>query len=91
MLIEFDGPFQILGPAGAGIASVQPGAQVAEAFLQSRIRFPEMAQVVARALETAPTSEPGSVEEVLEADREARRVARAETERLKSEGSGTIA
>jgi 1-deoxy-D-xylulose-5-phosphate reductoisomerase len=62
-----------------------------EAFLQSRIRFPEMAQVVARALETAPTSEPGSVEEVLEADREARRVARAETERLKSEGSGTIA
>jgi 1-deoxy-D-xylulose-5-phosphate reductoisomerase len=62
-----------------------------EAYLQSRIRFPEMAQVVARALETAPTSEPGSVEEVLEADREARRVARAETDRLKREGSGTIA
>jgi 1-deoxy-D-xylulose-5-phosphate reductoisomerase len=58
-----------------------------EAFLGEKIRFPEMAEVVARALETAPATEPGGVKEVFEADREARRVAREVSEQLQREGS----
>jgi len=56
------------------------------AFLGGRIRFPEMAVVVSRALEDASSSQPGSLDEVLEADMEARKRAESEAERLEREG-----
>jgi len=57
-----------------------------EAFLGGRIGFLEMAEVVARALDGASGADPGSLDEVLEADREARRVAGIEADRLHREG-----
>lgn len=57
-----------------------------DAFLRKRIRFPEMAEVVGRALDQAPATEPAHLSEVLEADREARRIAEHEAERLEKQG-----
>jgi 1-deoxy-D-xylulose-5-phosphate reductoisomerase len=57
-----------------------------DAFLRERIRFPEMADVVGRALDQAPATEPGHLAEVLEADREARQIAELEAERLEKAG-----
>ena len=45
------------------------------AFLAGRIAFPGIARVVERVLEKTPTAPMGSIDEVLAADREARRVA----------------
>jgi 1-deoxy-D-xylulose-5-phosphate reductoisomerase len=47
------------------------------AFLSGRIAFPGIARVVERVLEKTPTSPMGSIDEVLAADREARRMAEA--------------
>ena len=44
-------------------------------FLEGRIRFPEMADVVSEALARVPTGEVRNVDDVLSADREARAVA----------------
>ncbi|MEQ1855593.1 MAG: 1-deoxy-D-xylulose-5-phosphate reductoisomerase [Longimicrobiales bacterium] len=61
------------------------GNEVAvQAFLEGRIRFPEMADVVSEALTSVGSGEVGSVEDVLRADREARRVATEATQRLAS-------
>jgi 1-deoxy-D-xylulose-5-phosphate reductoisomerase len=46
-----------------------------EAFLQGRINFPAIARVVEETLQRMPDREPGGVDEVLEIDGEARRVA----------------
>ncbi len=46
-----------------------------EAFLRGRINFPSIARVVAETLERMPNCEPASVEEILEIDKTARRVA----------------
>lgn len=55
-----------------------------EAFLAGRVGFLEMADVVAGALAKAPGATPATLEDVLEGDREARRLARAELDRLKT-------
>ena len=61
------------------------GNEVAvQAFLEGRIRFPEMADVVNEAIAKVGSGEVGSVEDVLAADREARRVAVEATQRLAS-------
>jgi 1-deoxy-D-xylulose-5-phosphate reductoisomerase len=57
------------------------------AFLEKRVRFLEMADVVARAVEAAPGHDPRSLEEVLEADREARRLAAEVVARLERQGT----
>jgi 1-deoxy-D-xylulose-5-phosphate reductoisomerase len=51
-------------------------------FLEGRIRFPEMADVVSEALASVVAGEVTSVEDVLSADREARRVAAEAAGRL---------
>ena len=59
-----------------------------EAFLQERIGFLDMGDVVAAAVERAPRMEPTGLDVVLEGDREARRLARAGVERLETGRSG---
>ncbi len=56
------------------------------AFLAHEIRFPEMGEVVARALDDAPKMEPTALSEVLEADDHARRRAADVVNSLKSKG-----
>jgi 1-deoxy-D-xylulose-5-phosphate reductoisomerase len=60
-----------------------------EAFLRERIRFPEMADVVAGAMDLLGGGASGSLEEVLEVDLEARRVAEAAVGRLSRRESST--
>jgi 1-deoxy-D-xylulose-5-phosphate reductoisomerase len=52
------------------------------AFLEKRVSFPGMARVVEAAMDAVGDAQPTTVGEVREADREARRAARAELERL---------
>jgi 1-deoxy-D-xylulose-5-phosphate reductoisomerase len=52
------------------------------AFLEHRVSFPGMARVVEAAMEAVGDSRPSTVAEVREADREARRAARAQLERI---------
>ncbi|HSM06162.1 MAG TPA: 1-deoxy-D-xylulose-5-phosphate reductoisomerase [Longimicrobiales bacterium] len=59
-----------------------------EAFLQERIGFMEMAEVVAEVVDRAPRMEPTGLDVVLEGDREARRIARAGVQRLETGRSG---
>jgi 1-deoxy-D-xylulose-5-phosphate reductoisomerase len=59
-------------------------------FLKGRIRFPEMAEVVAGALDTLGGGPAGSLAEVLEVDQETRVVAEAETARLSRRESSKI-
>ncbi|HEY6291255.1 MAG TPA: 1-deoxy-D-xylulose-5-phosphate reductoisomerase [Terriglobia bacterium] len=49
-----------------------------EAFLARQLRFPDIARVVAKVLEQTTPARLGSIEEVLDCDREARERARAE-------------
>ena len=44
-------------------------------LLQGRLRFMELPAVIEKSLETMPAGSPGSLEEALAVDREARRVA----------------
>ncbi len=68
---------------GASPAAYNAANEAAvEAFLRERIRFPEMADVVAAAMDALGGGEIGSLEEVLQVDMEARRVAEAEIGRL---------
>ncbi len=69
---------------GVAPAAFNAGNEIAvSAFLDRRVSFPGMARVVESAVEAVGASEPDSVDEVWEADRVARQVARAEVERLK--------
>lgn len=52
-----------------------------QAFLDGRIGFLEMADVVESAVSSAPAMEPSALDVVLEGDREARRIARAAVQR----------
>jgi 1-deoxy-D-xylulose-5-phosphate reductoisomerase len=80
---DFD-KFPLLGLAyqaqrNGGIATCVLNAAdeiAVEAFLAGKITFPGIARVVAETLERTPASEPGSIHEILEADRAARAVAR---------------
>ena len=68
---------------GLAPAAFNAGNEVAvAAFLEERVRFTEMPDVVAGALAAVPPGEPRRVEDVLEADRMARAAARAVVERL---------
>jgi 1-deoxy-D-xylulose-5-phosphate reductoisomerase len=61
---------------GLAPAAFNAGNEVAvEAFLAERIRFHEMAEVVAASMEGTGSGEVGCLEDVLVADREARRAA----------------
>jgi len=53
------------------------------AFLEHRLRFPEIAAVIERVLERMPRSTLHGIDDVLAADSEARRIAREEIERRK--------
>jgi len=54
-----------------------------DAFLEESIRFPEMAEVVAGVLEELGRERVGSLEQILEIDREARVAASAVVDLLK--------
>ena len=53
-----------------------------DGFLNERIRFPQIADVVGRTLETGPSGEPGGIDDIIETDREARAQARQVMEAL---------
>jgi 1-deoxy-D-xylulose-5-phosphate reductoisomerase len=59
-----------------------------QAFLDGRVSYPAMAEVVDRTLNAMPVCEPGSVAEVLEIDAEARTAAAAEVRRLETVSPG---
>jgi 1-deoxy-D-xylulose-5-phosphate reductoisomerase len=68
---------------GTAPAVYNAGNEVAvQAFLEGRIRFPEMADVVSQAMTRVGSGEVRSVEDVMAADREARRVAAEATKKL---------
>ena len=59
---------------GSATATLNAADEIAvEAFLSEEIPFPAIAATVAETLERVPGREPGSVQEVLEIDRESRR------------------
>jgi len=62
-----------------------------EAFLERRLPFPGIAQVIERVLARMPRLRPGSVEDVLAADAEARRLAREEVDKLSRKETTTAA
>ena len=53
-----------------------------DGFLNERIRFPQIADVVGQTLETGPSGEPGGIDDIIETDREARAQARQVMETL---------
>ena len=62
---------------GSATCTLNAADEVAvESFLEERISFPGIWEVVAETLERVPTRTAASVEEILEIDRESRRVAR---------------
>jgi len=68
---------------GSAPAVYNAGNEIAvEEFLKGRIRFPEMADVVSEAMKRVGTEDIRDVEDVLAADQEARRAARAAAEKL---------
>ncbi len=68
---------------GTAPAVYNAGNEVAvQAFLEGRIRFPEMADVVSQAMTRVGSGEVRDVEDVMVADREARAVAAEATKRL---------
>ncbi|NNK61794.1 MAG: hypothetical protein HKO98_01175 [Gemmatimonadetes bacterium] len=68
---------------GVAPCAFNAGNEIAvAAFLEHRVSFPGMARVVEAAMEAVGDADPRTVAEVREADREARRAARAELERL---------
>jgi 1-deoxy-D-xylulose-5-phosphate reductoisomerase len=77
---------------GCAPAVYNAGNEVAvQAFLEERVRFPEMADVVSAALEGVGTHEVHAVDDVLAADAAARRSALAAVERLERVRTETTA
>jgi len=75
---------------GAAPASYNAGNEIAvQAFLEGRIRFPEMADVVSEAIERVGVGQPTSIEDVLAVDRAARAVATEVAHRLGEARMGT--
>ncbi len=68
--------YEALEAGGSSTATLNAADEIAvEAFLSGRISFPAIAATVAETLDRVPKREPASVAEVLEIDRESRRVA----------------
>ncbi len=68
--------YDALAAGGSATATLNAADEIAvEAFLSGRISFPAIAATVAETLDRVPNREPASVAEVLEIDRESRRVA----------------
>jgi len=68
--------YQAQEAGGAATATLNAADEIAvEAFLAGRIPFPAIAATVAETLERTAPREPGTIKEVLEADRAARQVA----------------
>ncbi len=61
-----------------------------EAFLERKLRFGAIAEVIERVLARAPRAKLGSIEDVLAADAEARRMAREETQRLTAGATASV-
>ena len=75
---------------GAAPAAYNAGNEIAvQAFLEGRIRFPEMADVVSEAIEGVGAEQPTSVEDVLAVDGTARAVATEVAHRLGEARMGT--
>ena len=75
--------YQALRTGGAAGCILNAADEVAvEAFLERRIRFSAIPRVVEAALESVSTASAASVEELLERDQRARRVAREAVERM---------
>ncbi len=75
---------------GAAPASYNAGNEIAvQAFLEGRIRFPEMADVVSEAIEGVGVGQPRNIEDVLAVDRAARAVATEVAHRLGEARMGT--
>jgi 1-deoxy-D-xylulose-5-phosphate reductoisomerase len=65
------------------------GNEVAvQAFMESRVRFPEMAEVVSEAMHRVGVGEVRDTRDVLEADRAARQAAAAAARRLGGAATG---
>ena len=80
------------GRGGCTPAVFNAGNEIAvQAFLEERIRFPEMAEVVFRAMEGVGTHQVHDVNDVLAADAAARQIASQVVERLDAARIGTIA
>jgi len=62
---------------GSATVTLNAADEIAvEAFLAGRISFPAIAETIEETLQRVPSREPGSVQEVLEIDRESREAAR---------------
>ncbi len=75
--------------AAGGIlpAALNAADEVAvSAFLERRISFLSIPEVIERVLTRMPNSEPGSIDDILAADREARRLAGEESARCQAQG-----
>jgi len=76
---------------GSAPAVYNAGNEIAvRAFLDARIRFPEIPLVVEETLERMGTQEAGDLEAVIAADREARVVAKEVAARLTDARTGTM-
>ncbi len=74
--------YQAQSNGGSATCVLNAADEIAvESFLKGRIGFPAIARVVEETLHRMPSREPSSVEEILEIDNEARRVARDVIER----------
>jgi 1-deoxy-D-xylulose-5-phosphate reductoisomerase len=81
-----------LRAGGAKPCALNAADEVAvEAFLERRLPFPGIAQVIERVLARMPRLWPGSVEDVLAADAEARRLACEEVDKLSKKETTTAA
>jgi 1-deoxy-D-xylulose-5-phosphate reductoisomerase len=81
-----------LEEGGAQTCALNAADEVAvEAFLERRLPFPGIARVIERVLDRMPKVHLGSIDDVLAADSEARRLARHEIEaQLESSGSTSV-
>jgi len=69
--------FQAMETGGTATATLNAADEVAvEAFLEGAISFPAIAEVVEETLQRVPVTQPQSIGEVLEADRQSREAAR---------------
>lgn len=69
--------FEAIGRGGVHPAVLNAANEVAvEAFLSARIRFPQIVETVARTMDIVPKGCDTSLSDILEADAEARKVAR---------------
>jgi len=74
---------------GAAPAVYNAGNEIAvQAFLEGRVRFPEMAEVVSEAMESVGSGEIRDTRDVFEADRAARQAATATARRLGGAATG---